>query len=869
MEKGKLKIFFGISPGVGKTFAMLRTAHAESDKGVRVAIGWVEERTRSESGALLKRLLVVPQKRLEHQGIYYEEPDIETILNMRPQLALIADLAHDNAPGSRNRKRYQDIQELLDNGIDVYTTANVICLESRIEAVSRITGFRFTRTLPDEIFELADEVELIDITPKKLLTRLNDGKVNLTGFSEEDIDNFFLKKKITALRKMSFRIMTDRLNNRKYFQEPWKDPVRMLIWIDIDPVSIQVIERVKIMADLMDAEWTALYVETDRMLTEQEKKHLVNNVKLVHQCGGDLITFLSNDPVGACLEIVQRENISHIVIPKPAHRYFLGYSGRRRINRLIRRSGDINIYMIGVEKTAEHPRIRKHSFPTIKSEYGTYAIALLVAVIVGLLSVTLAEKTGYRFLPLVVLLALFIMAAILRIGPILIVSTLLVFALADFLIPPLFSFELHVPEDIFPFVVYFGIAFVIGFFTIKFREQKEQAEAREQQTNALFLLTKRLSDATDIQELIKISEENIQKYFSINACFIFRNGDEYLTDQTYIPKEILLSETELEAVDWAFKNEKIVGKFTDNMPFCAYTYYPLKGSSMLVGVVALKQKEPFTGRTSLFWDAFLTQITQSIEHRHLEQLARQTSLLNESARLYKTLFNSISHELRIPVATIMGASDILMMDNYPDHVRQELYGEMVKASQRLNRLIENLLNMSRLESGHIAVHPDWCDVFDLFNRVKENLQEELQSFRLVIAVPESMPLVKLDFGLMEQVIYNLVYNSSLYAVPGTTICIKARYKENQLVIQVMDRGSLGFEPKDLPHVFDKFWRYKSSTTGGLGLGLSIVKGFVEAHKGTVTVRNRRVSGVCFTITIPTEISNGNSHDINPLEEDSV
>ena len=289
------------------------------------------------------------------------------------------------------------------------------------------------------------------------------------------------------------------------------------------------------------------------------------------------------------------------------------------------------------------------------------------------------------------------------------------------------------------------------------------------------------------------------------------------------------------------------------MSLSEYTFYPLKGIKTKPGVVAIKPNRKFNGETQLFWDTFLIQISNTLEHHYFVQQAKKANLLDESDKLYKTLFNSISHELRIPIATIMGASDTLLADAYPEEIRKELYSEILIASGRLNRLVENLLNISRLESGKIAPHIDWCDINDLFNRVANNLKDELKSYKLDIVVPQTMPLVKLDFGLMEQTLYNLVYNSCKYSNPGTTIRLKSFYDNGFLILQEMDRGP-GFPTDTLQSVFNKFYRAGNQTTGGLGLGLSITKGFVEAHKGTISVENRQNGGARFTIKIPTEIS---------------
>jgi two-component system sensor histidine kinase KdpD len=303
---------------------------------------------------------------------------------------------------------------------------------------------------------------------------------------------------------------------------------------------------------------------------------------------------------------------------------------------------------------------------------------------------------------------------------------------------------------------------------------------------------------------------------------------------------------------WAFQHSAKAGRHTDTLPSANYTFYPLKGNQMNLGVLAVQQDIVFTQGEEQFWEAFISQISGKFEREYLRNLAKQAFVLTESDKLYKTLFNSISHELRIPVATIMGASDSLLTAQHPEEIRTELSLEIFKASKRLNRLIENLLNMSRLESGRITLRLDWYDIHDLINNTLENLRDELKPFRLHIVIPEDMPLVKIDFGLMEQVLYNLIYNATQYAASSTNIRVKAFYDNGLLTIQVMDRGP-GFPRKEISLIFNKFYRLEGSEAGGTGLGLSIAKGFVEAHAGTITVENRQNGGAKFTIKIPTEI----------------
>ncbi len=439
-------------------------------------------------------------------------------------------------------------------------------------------------------------------------------------------------------------------------------------------------------------------------------------------------------------------------------------------------------------------------------------------------------------------------------GPVLLASAMSALVWNFFYIPPHFTFHIEKPEDILMFGMFFIIALLNGVLTTRVRRQEKLAVEREQRTNALFLLTKGLSKANSINEVLKIAVAEIKNNFFVNSHIILQDGNNNLYASESVGKVIKLTQSEYDAAVWAFKNLKPAGQYTENLSPVEYTYYPLTGTRLSPGVLIAKLNRKFQGDQKIFWDSHLTQITNALEREFLDELAQKARFLDESDKLYKTLFNSISHELRIPVATIMGATDTLLTSSHSGNIQVALYKEIFTASLRLNRLIENLLNMSRLENGRISVRLDWCDMNDVINQVSEELKEELKSFSMVVSISEDMPLVKIDYGLMEQAFYNLLINSCEHAPSLSEINLDVQYDNGELVILVMDRGP-GFPEGNIDFVFEKFFRTDGSKAGGLGLGLSIVKGFVEAHKGRIIVENRKDGGSKFTIRIPSEIIN--------------
>ncbi|HBL77238.1 MAG: hypothetical protein A2W90_15525 [Bacteroidetes bacterium GWF2_42_66] len=495
--------------------------------------------------------------------------------------------------------------------------------------------------------------------------------------------------------------------------------------------------------------------------------------------------------------------------------------------------------------------IKHRRFPGFNSRINHYVLSFAIVGVTTLICTPLSNTESYHVVSFILLFVVSILATFMGIGPVFMVSTLSALVWNFFFIPPHYTFHIDKAEDILMFGMFFIVALVNGVLTTKVRKQEKLAREREERTNALFQLTRDLSKASGIDEVLATAIREIDHHFSVSSLFILQDGNNILHFSGRLQKEKKLTPEEHEVAEWVFKNSRTAGSLTDTFPSVEYTFYPLPGNRLTPGVLAVKSEKLFSGSQKTFWDTFVAQISNALEREFLGELAQKARFLDESDRLYKTLFNSISHELRIPVATIMGASDTLLNSPHPGNIQFALSNEIFTASLRLNRLIENLLNMSRLESGHISVRLDWYDINDLVNKVAEDLKDEMKPYSLEINIPENMPLVKIDFGLMEQVLYNLLFNASQYAPAASSIKLNVGHKNRELVIRITDRGP-GFPGEALKDVFKKFFRVDGSKTGGLGLGLSIVKGFVEAHKGSITVCNRKNGGAKFTIRIPSE-----------------
>jgi len=860
-KRGKLKIFFGMCAGVGKTYSMLEAAQIEKKKGVDVVIGYVETHNRKETAALVDGFEMIPLGRYSYKTANLQEMDLDAIIARNPQIVLVDELAHTNIPGSRHLKRYQDVQEILDNGINVYTTVNVQHLESRSEIVAQITGIIVRETLPDDVFERADEIELVDLTPDELLQRLSEGKVYTPERSQEAIQNFFRKGNITALREMALRIVADRVDKQlhdymqlKRIRGPWKSGIRLLVAMSYTTQSSKLLRWAKNLSDTMGGTLQAIYVETSHDLTDKERESLDFNINLAKQLGIQVRIITHYDLVKAIVGFAQKENITHIILGKSRVRNLYSWIRLSNfMNRMIRYSGDIDVYILGSDSQGDAKYKRKASLPSFSSSMNQYLAASLIITFSSILLFFAKDYVGYQVVSFVLLFVVSLQAFFFGTGPILLAATLSSLIWDFLFIPPSYTLHVEKAEDMLMLSMFFIIALLNGVLTSRVKRQEMRIRIREERTHALYELAKELSKVSGIEEVVDLAIRDIRKYFNLESAVFLKNEANQLKIQLAHRVALNFTEQEMSIADWTFKHSAKAGKFTETLPTGNYTFYPLKGNNDNMGVLAVLHSNVFTQGEEQFWEGVLPQISGKIEREYLRLEARNAYILNESDKLYKTLFNSISHELRIPVATVMGASDTLIAQDYEPETRNILYQEINTAAIRLNRLIENLLNMSRLDSGRLTLHIDWCDLHDLINKVTQSLAIELKPFTFHCILSEDMPLVRLDFGLMEQVLYNLILNATQYAPEGSNIRVKFFCDNGILSIQVMDRGR-GFSSSDLPMVFNKFYRGGSAVAGGTGLGLSIVKGIVEAHEGTILAENRSNGGARFIIKIPTKIS---------------
>ncbi len=854
-RRGKLKIFFGMCAGVGKTYDMLKAAHIEKAKATQVVIGIVETHGRKETEALLHGLTVVPRRAETYKGAFIDEMDLDAILALKPDLVLVDELAHTNAPGSRHKKRFQDVLEILDNGIDVYTTLNVQHLESRADTVAQITGSIVRETIPDSVFAMASEVELVDLPPDELLKRLEEGKVYTPDSSHLAARNFFRKGNLTALREMALRLTAERVDHqlRELMQSqrisgPWKSGQRLIVGLSASPGTVSLIRWARRTAYTMDATWVGVYVETSRRLDEQSKTQLGKNMDLARELGAEIITTADEDIARGLLRVAHEQHATQILVGKTSNAAFFRKS---LLDRLIESSGELDVYVVGGNDPEKRQSIR-WKLPEFYSGAQQYVISTVAILLLGAACYPMRQIIGYQTVSLILLLAVALLPLRLGTGPVISAAALSALLWNFLFIPPQFTFAIAQPHDILMFGAYFVIAAVMGVLTTRVRAREKAVRIREERAVALYALTNDLSRAHSLDEVVEAAVSNIRKFFQAEVVLFLSESDGDLFKKQHPSSSFVVDEKEAGVAAWVYWNEKKAGKFTDTLPSTQAMYFPLSGPRYPLGVIGVKPAD--TARPSMEQETllnnFIRQISSSLEREQLNELTRKSMLVAESERLYKNLFDSLSHEFKTPIASILGTTEQLMhdrlfMENKYAGVAQELFD----AATRLNRLVANLLDMTRVESGLLKPKLDWVDIADLISTTLRKMKQDLEQHKVEVQVAEKVSLMKLDFGLMEQALTNLLHNASVHTPPGTRIIIKATEDDNECSISVTDNGP-GVPDEVAGKLFQKFFRVPGSGPGGTGLGLSIAKGFVEAHGGTITFEHLSGGGSRFTIHLP-------------------
>jgi two-component system sensor histidine kinase KdpD len=860
-RRGRLKIFFGAAAGVGKTYAMLEAARTQRAAGVDVVVGWVETHGRAETEALLAGLERLPPRAVEYRGTRLQEFDLDAALARRPAVVLVDELAHTNAPGSRHAKRWQDVTELLGAGIDVHTTLNVQHLESLNDVVARVTGVPTRETVPDSVLERADEVELVDLSPDDLIRRLQEGKVYVPDRAAEAVRRFFRQGNLIALRELALRTTAARVDAQmeRYRRDHalpgvWPVAERILVCISASPLAERVVRGARRMAAGLRAEWVVVNVETPAhaRLSPADRDRVVQTLRLSEQLGAETTTLTGHDVAGELLAYARRRNVSRIVLGKPARPRWRELLLGSVVYDLVRRSGDIDVYVITGER-AEAPRPAVPR-PAVGGRWSAYLLATGVVAVCSLLAWPMLPYFAPANLIMVYLLGTILVAARFGRGPGILASVLSVAAFDFFFVPPYFTFAVSDTEYLITFVVMLVVAVVISTLTARTRAQAEVARHRERRTAALYRLTRDLVSRRAVDELVEAAVRHVSEVFG-SAVAVF------LPDAAGRPRRragelgsASVSTNEEAVIRWVQEHGEMAGRGSATLPGARALYVPLVASRGPVGVlgIELPADGPLAPEQLHLLETFAAQTALAIERVALAEEAQQARLRSETERLRSSLLSAVSHDLRTPLAAITGSASTLVEGGIAldAETRRELAQGIQDEADRLNRLVHNLLDMTRLESGGVQARKDWHSVEEVVGSALARMENALGQRRVVIDLPPDLPLVPLDPLLIEQALINLLDNAVKYTPPEATIEIAGSVDDGAVSLTIADGGP-GFAPDELERIFDKFYRGTTAAgRRGAGLGLTIVRGIVEAHGGRIAAESRPAGGALFRITLP-------------------
>lgn len=861
-RQGKLSIFFGLAAGAGKTYAMLEAAQQRLKEGIDVVIGIVETHGRAETESLVIGLPIIPQKKIAYRDVVLEELDLDAILARRPNLILVDELAHTNAPGSRHTKRWHDVVELLDAGINVYTTLNVQHIESRKSDVESITGITIRETVPDSIFERAAQIELIDITPNELLERLHAGKVYLGGMADRAAENFFKEDHLAALREIALRLTAEKVENDlqtllalKGRVAGWRSTERIMVAISHSPTSENLIRTTRRIAFSLDAPWIAVYVDSGIALRDDDKAQLSRNLTLVRELGGEIVSTAGPDVAEVLTRIAQQHGITQIVFGRPARRWFRNlFSGGTLLEKLVSKSGDFDVLILRHDKPIQKPKGWR--WPILfSSGLLSYWYLLWIVTAVALINGLLNPIIGYKAVGFIFLLSILIISLFVSLGPILFAAILSALTWDFFFIPPRGTFYIRDPEDIIMAFTYLLVAVVTGTLTHRIRSWEKMFQRREERTQALYEIVKIIAMERGKEKFISEVANRLGLILNAQCSVLLSDSSSGLKVVDSLRSAFWLNEQEMAIAKYSFNNNQTAGWSTDTLPSTKSMFLPLRGTLDTVGVLVFKpeSKTKLVPEEANFLNTVARQLAIGVERVLSNEKSQEAQRLQESERLHQTILNSISHEMRTPLTTIIGAASALQNDDISENkdMRKELAEEMIAAADRLNLVVENLLDTSRLSSGVYQLKREWCDLQDIVSIALESPGRTLKQYQIRINLPEQMPLIFVDFRLFEQAISNLLRNAVAMAPPDTLISIEATTKADTLIIIISDSGP-GIKPESLARIFERFYRVPGTPAGGVGLGLWLVKSIVELHGGKISVTNRPERGACFSIQLPIE-----------------
>ena len=865
---GKLKIFVGAAPGVGKTYEMLTSAHARLKAGVDVVVGFVETHGRAETEALVRGLEVIPRRRIAYKDQILEEIDLDAVIARRPKLVLVDELAHTNVVGSRHPKRYLDVEELLSQGIDVYTAINIQHIESLNDVVAQITHVRVRETVPDSMFDRADAIELIDLTPDDLIQRLREGKVYVPKQAERALEHYFSPGNLTALRELALRRTAERVDEQllthmqaNAIAGPWAAGERIMVCVSEDPRAAGLVRYTKRLSDRVHAPWTAVTIETRRslQLTDAQRDRLTDTLRLAESLGGEALTLpgVNRHIADDLIHFAQGNNVTQIIIGKSSRSRLFEIIRGSVVHDLVRRAGHISVSVIAGDAL---PAATNVSVQTRARNEPFRPRPYLMAILMTATGLGMAELVrpvfGIENVDLVFLTAVVGVAARYGLGPSLLASIMASLCYNFFFLPPIYTFTIADPTNIAAFFFFMLIAVLVSNVAARVRIQADTAIGRIRSTEQLYAFSRKLAGTAKLDDVLWATAYQAALMLKVRVVLLLPQ-DGRLTVMTGYPPEDELDDADLAAASWAWSNDRAAGRGSDTLPGAKRLFLPMRTGRGLIGVIGIDDDRTgplLTPDQRRLLDALVDQGALAIERVLLVEDMDRVKRSLEQDRLRAALLTSISHDLKTPLASVLGAASTMrdLAGNLSDQQKVELLGTVIDESERLNRFIANLLDMTKLESGAIVPNAALHDIGEIVGSALRRAGKILGAHRVSLDLAADLPMLELDAVLFEQVLFNLLDNAAKYSPHGTMIAIRARRDGRWVVLDVSDEGE-GIPPGEVEHIFDKFYRAQKGdhVRPGTGLGLAISRGFVEAMHGRITAANRTDRrGAVLTIRLP-------------------
>lgn len=859
-RRGRLRIFFGMAAGVGKTCAMLRAAHRLKDEGVDVVLGFVETHGRKDTAVLMDGLELIPRVSLPYQNVLLEKFDLEGALRRKPHTIVVDELPHTNAPGSRHPKRYQDILELLDAGINVMTAFNVQHLESVADSVEAITSVHVQERVPDSFVDMASDIELVDLVPEELIRRLEEGKIYAADKAVLAANNFFRKGNLTALREMALHFTASFVDNElqhyrtlKNIGETWKTAERILVAVSPSANGENLIRLARQRAFELKARWIAVYIDSGASLKSEAQKSLAQNMSLARELGAEVISVRDTDVVTGLLRLARQKNISQVIVGKPPDTLWQRLTGRSILDRLVRSSGNLEIHAAGVAVRSKSAADFL-SLQNLTSSRRQYLAAIATTCATTLICMPFLETIGYSAVSLIYLTVVIVLGLFVGRGPLVLAAAISALGWDYFFIPPKYTLHVAQLEDYLTLIIYFAVALAMGTLMARLRQRERALMAREERVAAVYSFSRLLSRSTSLDETLQNCIEFIAQFFGARVSINLREKSGKLALEPAAASTRRISAKEASVAFWVFEHKKPAGRFTDTLPLAAATYYPLISTGGIVGVLGLRlpAKARLTPDKEEILFAFVNHAAITIERDFLASERRRLRVAEESEKLHEAILNSISHELRTPIAVILGAVSAMQLKSTENNfaVQSELLSEVDIAARKLNVLVSNLLDMSRIEANKMRLNRQSYDLRNTITEATERLRSELRNASLSVEFQGDDFTCECDNTLLQQAIMNIVVNSVLHNENGVAIQLTCSATEpGNLTVVISDDG-VGLPPELIDSVFDKFVRSAQANSGGTGLGLPIAKAIVELHGGSITASNLPTGGACFRLTLP-------------------